>query len=1141
MDEQRMRGYLELVQSLLSCPSGQESAILQQHQDLLDKGLLQVMAQVAGVLRQQGQENNANWIEQMAKQLARSLGSKSIRLSEPVISDDLDRILQELSQLSDLRDMARRVALCRQALDLVSWQENEMLWAIFQGELGNSLSQNPEGDRAENIEDAIAAYQQSLQVMTRETMPVEWAQSTMNLASAYRNRIRGDHAENIEDAIAAYQASLLVRTRETMPVEWAQSIMNLAVAYRNRIRGDHAENIEDAIAAYQASLQVMTRENRPVEWAQSMMNLASAYSSRIRGDLSENVEVAIDAYQQSLQVRTRENAPVEWAQSMMNLANAYRNRIRGDRSENIEDAITAYQASLQVLTQEAMPAQWAMSMNNLAATYAKRIRGDRAENIEAAIRGYRQSLQVRTCTTMPVEWAQSMMNLANAYYCRVYGDRAENIEDAITAYQQSLQVITRETMPVLWATLMKNLATAYSSRIYGDRAENIETAIMTYRQLLQTITREAIPVLWAASINNLASAYTSRIRGDRAENIEAAITAYQQSLQVRTREAIPIEWAESMNNLANAYSFRIRGDRAENIEAAIDSYSQSLEIFAPDTHSNDCRRTARLLANLYVNADRWSEATIPYETALNAVEVLYQAALSKSSQEAELSETNDLYRRAAYAYAKVGNLTIAIATLEQGRARGLSETLQRDRTDLETIRRINPDLTERYQTAANAINQMESTERRINTASESPQYSQEDFRQQAIQARQALKDCLTDIRQIPGYEKFLALPTFDEIVATVQPEQPLVYLLSTPNGSLALILTTAGISELWLNDLTEPQLIDLLNNDWFRPYSAYKESPTNRQGWLKAIDDVTHQLWNRMMASLIGHLQQINLYKAILIPTGYLGYLPLHAAWTPDSTKLNGRRYACDDIQFTYAPNALSLNAARTVANKTSVTTLLAINEPYPVNAGNLPSSSAEAAKAISMFSGKGNWKLLQQEEATRMAVLEQLPQKNVVHFSCHGSADFGTPLNSGLLMANNEILTLRDLLDLKLQSLRLAILSACETGIPGTRLPDEVVSLPTGLLQAGAAGVVSSLWSAADLSTMLLLSRFYDMWRTENLDPPEALRQAQLWLRDCNGSALAPYLKNSHPDIAQTLEHAHDQHPFTHPFYWAAFSYVGV
>ena len=1183
MDEQRIEAYVKLIKALLSCPNGQESSVLQHQQELIDQGLLRAMDQVVVMLRQRSQERDAHRLEQIATQLAQTIGDESIKHFGQSVSNDLREILQELDQPSDFRDMTRRVELSRQALQLVSRQRNETLWAELQGKLGNNLSKKREGNWAANIEMAIEAYQQSLAVMTRETAPVLWAKLIGNLALAYSMRIRGDRAENIEMAIANYQRSLEVMTREAMPVLWAQLISNLALAYLNRIRGNRAENIEMAIANYQRSLEVIkqetmpvlwvqamsnlglaysksiqgnraesieraimaceqsldlaTREAMPVEWAQSMSNLTFAYSTRIRGEQSENIEKAIVTGQQSLQVRTRKAMPVEWAESMSNLALAHSKRIKGNRAENIEIAITAYQQSLEMMTKETMPIEWATIMNNLANAYYLRIQSDRIENIEVAIETYRQALQVRTRKAMPIEWAETMNNLANAYSIRVQGDRAENIEVAIETYRQALQVRTRKAMPIEWAETMNNLANAYSDLIQGDRAQNIEAAIEAYQQSLEVVSREAMPARWAQLMNNLANAYFKRIRDDRAQNIEAAIEAYQQSLEVRRRDAMPVDWAESISNMAAAYYSRLYGDRLRNIETAVNAYSEALEIFTPEAHPSNCRGTARLLANLYANENQWDKAQSRYEMALNAVEILYQSALSKGSQEAELSETNDIYRRTAYAYAKVGNLTTAIATLEQGRARGLSETLQRDRADLEAIRKINPNLAERYQTAVNAINQLESTERRIDTIRESPAYSQEDLRQQAIQSRQSLKNCLTEIRQIPGHEKFLALPTFEDIAATVQRDHPLVYFLATPNGSLALVLTPEGVSSLWLNELTEPQLRDTLANNWFK---AYRERQNNRQGWHEAVDDVTHQLWNVMMAPLISHLQQNNLSKAILIPTGYLSYLPLHAAWTTDPTQPNGRRYACDGIQFTYAPNALSLKAGRTIAAHTPATSLLAINEPESDTASPLPCAGPETQKAIFTFD-KDNWEILQKDKATRPAVLQALPQHTVVHFSCHGSADLGTPLNSGLLMANDEILSLRDLLDLNLQNLRLAILSACETGIPGTKLPDEAVSLPTGLLQAGAAGVISSLWSVADLSTMLLLSRFYDLWRTEKLEAPEALRQAQIWLRDSDGSVFAAYLGDSNPRLVQKLETADNQRPFAHPFHWAAFTYVGV
>ena len=129
-----------------------------------------------------------------------------------------------------------------------------------------------------------------------------------------RNRIRGDKAENIERAIAGYEQALQVMTRQAMPVEWAQTMMNLAIAYSDRIRGDKAENIERAIAGYEQALQVMTRQAMPVEWATTMMNLATAYSDRIRGDKAENIERAIAGYEQALQVMTRQAMPVEYLQ-----------------------------------------------------------------------------------------------------------------------------------------------------------------------------------------------------------------------------------------------------------------------------------------------------------------------------------------------------------------------------------------------------------------------------------------------------------------------------------------------------------------------------------------------------------------------------------------------------------------------------------------------------------------------------------------------------------------------------------------------------------------------------------------------------------------------------------------------------------
>jgi len=117
-----------------------------------------------------------------------------------------------------------------------------------------------------------------------------------------------------------------------------------------------------------------------------------------------------------------------------------------------------------------------------------------------------------------------------------------------------------------------------------------------------------------------------------------------------------------------------------------------------------------------------------------------------------------------------------------------------------------------------------------------------------------------------------------------------------------------------------------------------------------------------------------------------------------------------------------------------------------------------------------------------------------VLHLACHGVARLGDPLESGLLLAGHSWLTLRELIAMRLNA-RLAVLSACETSRPGTELPDEVVALPTGLLQAGVASVIASLWAVPDFETALLMARFYG--GTLAMSPAAALQEAQQWMRD--------------------------------------------
>jgi len=163
----------------------------------------------------------------------------------------------------------------------------------------------------------------------------------------------------------------------------------------------------------------------------------------------------------------------------------------------------------------------------------------------------------------------------------------------------------------------------------------------------------------------------------------------------------------------------------------------------------------------------------------------------------------------------------------------------------------------------------------------------------------------------------------------------------------------------------------------------------------------------------------------------------------------------------------------------------------------------------------------------------------------------------SGLVLADGIPLTLADIItDLDLSNLRLVTLSACETGFTETnQSPDEYLGLPSGFIHAGAPAVVSTLWAVNDLSTMLLMEQFYAHYLSGS-PTAQALRQAQLWLRSITAGELAARFvverKKPSSERIMTYEQASiawrrfvamntNEHPFSHPYYWAAFTFSGA
>jgi CHAT domain-containing protein/tetratricopeptide (TPR) repeat protein len=565
----------------------------------------------------------------------------------------------------------------------------------------------------------------------------------------------------------------------------------------------------------------------------------------------------------------------------------------------------------------------------------------------------------------------------------------------------------------------------------------------------------------------------------------------------------------------------------------------------------------------------WQEAVDAFGEAMSIVDALCEVQLLRSDKHNLLSSAQVLYAAAAYSMARLGDLRGAVLAMETGRARVLTEMLDRTRADLDAVEKQAPELVHRYRGMLAQLRHAEekAASGAIAQTHEQPEHDRS-FPKQLREARAELQAAIEAIRATPGHGSFLARPSVPTLLSALEPGVPTIYLAATPMGGLALVVSNAAgtldVTPLWLDSLTSKAVYEMVRGvedelapgNWLGDYIQWQTHQDDRRAsvtWHKRIEQTTRALWDITMGPVLALLKDRfpGSERAVLIPNGLLALLPLHAAWTEDTN--SKPHWALDDIAFHYAPSVCAFGHARDIASQCGQTKLLVIDDPKPSSASPLPNSKHEVEAAAAHFASD-DVTILSGESCQHDDVLRAIAGAHICHFSCHGTNDRLNPLKSGLQMSNDQRLSVEDLLALPGKQARMAVLSACETGIVGTDAPNEIVALPAAFLQAGFACVVASLWSVFDISSSLLMAKFYELWLGAHLTPAVALCRAQIWLRDMKNHELVAHLEQLVPELvprgpAESVEVLHFralvQDPnacsFANPVHWAAFYLTGV
>jgi CHAT domain-containing protein/tetratricopeptide (TPR) repeat protein len=962
------------------------------------------------------------------------------------------------------------------------------------------------------------------------------------------NQFNADHLQQQHLEKARQALSLL--SRETEPIWWA-----IVQFVKGKTLREMAQKrpvvglLEESIASLQASLSIWRELRLLGEWKDAITELDMAWVAYANLEPAKNIPPAIEFYEKTLPQVDQHDAAFEYALLSHSLGNLYCQRLQGSKAENVARAIGFYQMALNYRKHylRADLKHWIISQIGLGNAYLEDVRGDRTENIQKAIDAYEAALaDGHMADGSPPElanqFADACYNLAVAWRLQPLGDRAANIGKAIQYAMDGVKLRTREQNPLEWASFQRELGTLYGNHPGSaqQRADYLRQAIDYYENALQVYTENATPLEWAQVHSNLANVYCELPAGNRRDNFFQAQKHYQLALQVRTRAEYPLLWAETTQNLATVY------ETLGMVSQAAACYADATAVFEASLFYERARLSARNWANMHFAAQQWPEALQAFERAIQSAEAMYLGSYTPAGKNTELATNAGIYPAAAYAALRDGKFPRALEMLERGKTRLLADAL-----GMEMINAHSLSVAERTRLDELKAH-IRDLEGQLRVSAYRPSY-------QASERANAetLRLSYEELQQF----KKTAAPTLttSQILVSIPDATALVIPILTSQGGAVLVIPSKT------EKLTQEHVVWLDGEGGRSPFNtqALQSLLTGRPGepgWLEipyklgvpeqneVINRVTAYLWDVLIGPVVTRLSEFkNICKVCLIPAGGLQVLPLHAAWRTMSD--GTQRYFLDDYEVRYAPSVEIWQASQNRVRSHAVP--LPSDGHIIVGVGaytEYPELYYSCSEAVAV--GKiCHSDALINSQADRATLLKSRPKHNMAfyfHFAGHGWFISSTPLDSAICLAHDERLTLANILqEMDLHACRLVTLSACESGLADiAKIPDEFIGLPAGFIQAGAAGVVSSLWMVDDLSTTCLMVQFYENLVDKAHHPAQALRAAQQWLRKATGRQLHALLVQHHIEIRaksiNSIPADSDEKPYAQPSHWAGFSFYG-
>jgi tetratricopeptide (TPR) repeat protein len=708
-----------------------------------------------------------------------------------------------------------------------------------------------------------------------------------------------------------------------------------------------------------------------------------------------------------------------------------------------------------------------------------------------------------------------------------------SLEEAVEAMEQvveHMQISDAETpvMLVNVTTVLTQYARETKESAPLDRAQHL-----VERALADTPPGHSWHVQLVSALGSVLVA-RARLPGAGIEDADTAVHHLEAAL--RDAPADSLSRAGMYSNLSGALHERHRhgGDR-EDLDTALAAARKAVRLMPPGhplryyplaavssalseiaraDESHDAVRDQALAVNAELAADpalppayrvvaalrlaTVAHATGDFERALTAVRAAIETlplvvwrGVDRSDQEQTLRDM-ELGSLSAQIALAAGRPRDALELLEAGRGILAVQALEL-RTDAEDLAAAAPELAARFTEVRQALER----------AADDLSTSGADRRHRLAREWQ---EALDAIRAGDGFADFLRPPRTGQLLPAGAHGPVVVVTVGKEGDGHALLLDGTDLTVCPLPGLTHREARER-SELLFAAAAAAGRSAVARGFAEQHVGGLLDWLWSTVAEPVLDALgitgppppgqEPPRLWWC---PCGPLSFLPLHAAGAVP-----------DRVVSSYTPSLTALLRARGRAVPVEREPLI-VAVPETAGQTPLPGAVREAQFAHRAVGGT----LLHGDAARGDAVRDALGRHSWVHFACHGIQDPEQP-SEGRLLLPDSALSVLDMTRRHLPDAEFAYLSACETAVGGSRLPDEALHLAGSLQLAGFSQVIGTLWRVDDASSAEIAERVY----------------GEL-------AAAAP----GAPPAALALHHAvrnlRDRHP-DHPLSWAAHVHSGA